>query len=831
MELTTRRILPNRKKAMVVLLTILLFHSLPLVNSTPEIKVVYYPIPINEVELRFDLGDSQLVYRGEIEANVATFKLPAALRGRWAKLRLNGVEVGNVLIPAEGTKAKFSKVVGANMIKGVVVNPKGEPVDALVVAVEKKKESWIIQLLKLFLLPVGIVFFIAGLFIDIIVATTIAFIAPGATVEYLKGAPMARIFSLPLSFSLSREPVTLNYRGSRVVLAFSQGENGFVMEGSKWQLKAVPYLFTVHPRRLLQLSVYGNYTQSEKKIILLYDDLVKEGYLFRQFSPGFSESDSKEIESKPGVTFVKLTMKPSAKISGYVYLERDGESKPLSNVLVAAVGSRGGGYAYTGKDGYFEINSNLEEGEVTVFIAYCRDYAFLGAEGGKWVFLYSVKALTGENVVLKIAPIEKPVLRGRVTFRGKPVENALVYVAAGTSEKPLPGSAAVTGRDGVFSLKLNGAPGDYLLVVKYGEYVVYSGKVSVEEGINELGDVEIYQGYPEDYSIVDVNVILPENIEAPRGVYTVIESEEGTWYWPKYPIPPGRYTIKIFPLSYNVLNCTEYVEKIVEVPSGSLVKYNIRIGYSRKFLENGTIDFKLQIDYKRAVYAYLGARETGVENEVEVVFDIISIWPDISGDVEISVEKDGSQILSQREGYKGVVIKRFRAERPGLYSIYARFEPAGYGRIEVASYYVKWGGEAKASIRFYSKKLKDNTVPAGEYVNFEIVIEDERLVREFNRIGDQISLTYTVYSPDGEIALQRTRQLSSLQFRDGELYLRESLKVGKSGEWRFVVEITGAPYIEYTVIEKTLKVESRWCISTYVLLGVLVLVGLAWRKK
>lgn len=97
------------------------------------------------------------------------------------------------MIPAEGTEAKFSKVVGANMVKGVVVNSKGEPVNALIVAVEKRKESWIIQLLKLFLLPLGIVFFTAGLFIDIIVAATLAFIVP-----------MARIFSPPIFFSFKR---------------------------------------------------------------------------------------------------------------------------------------------------------------------------------------------------------------------------------------------------------------------------------------------------------------------------------------------------------------------------------------------------------------------------------------------------------------------------------------------------------------------------------------------------------------------------------------------------------------------------------------------------
>jgi len=95
-------------------------------------------------------------------------------------------------------------------------------------------------------------------------------------------------------------------------------------------------------------------------------------------------------------------VKPSAKISGYVYLEENGDLKPFPGVLVAAVGRRGGGYTYTGKDGYFEINSNLEEGEVTVFIAYCKDYIFLKAEGNKWSPLYSSKALTEENVIFKL---------------------------------------------------------------------------------------------------------------------------------------------------------------------------------------------------------------------------------------------------------------------------------------------------------------------------------------------------------------------------------------------------------------------------------------------
>jgi len=119
----------------------------------------------------------------------------------------------------------------------------------------------------------------------------------------------------------------------------------------------------------------------------------------------------------------------------------------------------------------------------------------------------------------------------------------------------------------------------------------------------------------------------------------------------------------------------------------------------------------------------------------------------------------------------------------------------------------------------------------GKYVTFEIVIEDERLVKEFNKIGDQVTLFYTVYNPEGEIVLQRTRQLSLMGVRDGELYLRESLKVDKGGEWRFIVEIRGAPYIDDTFIEKTLSVKSRWCISAYALPGVLTLAVLVWRKR
>jgi len=217
-------------------------------------------------------------------------------------------------------------------------------------------------------------------------------------------------------------------------------------------------------------------------------------------------------------------------------------------------------------------------------------------------------------------------LRGRVTFRGKPVENAVVYIAAGAPDKSLPGPAAVTGRDGSFSLKLNGAPG----------------------------------------------------------------------------------------------NCT--------LSTLSLSPLNIK---------------KLK-------------------------------W--------LATILNGS-------------------------------------------------GEAEASIHFHAKNLKDNSVPVGEYVTFEIVIEDERLVKEFNKIGDQVTLFYTVYNPEGEIVLQRTRQLSLMGVRDGELYLRESLKVDKGGEWRFIVEIRGAPYIDDTFNEKTLSVKSRWCITAYALPGVLTLAVLVWRKR
>ena len=61
----------------------------------------------------------------------------------------------------------------------------------------------------------------------------------------------------------------------------------------------MPYLFTIHPRRLLQLSVYGNYTDSERKLMLLHDNLVEEGYLFRHFSPSLSEGNSKEVKAEP----------------------------------------------------------------------------------------------------------------------------------------------------------------------------------------------------------------------------------------------------------------------------------------------------------------------------------------------------------------------------------------------------------------------------------------------------------------------------------------------------------------------------------------------------
>ena len=232
--------LKDRRVATAILLALLLLS--PSIKAKPLYSVTYVSVQPSEAHLICKYDGVRVMYvKGEqVGGRLAFREIRVPPDGLYCELYVDGAYISSLYVNENMTLFEEQRVVGSRIIKGVVVNEKGEAVNALVIGVrETKVTGGLLGLLvKMILLPIEITSFIMGLMYDLVIAFCLGIASPEAGLAYLEASPLTFLFSLPLSITLSRQPIAI--KGGKVALAPSYGKSGFVMEAGTWRLKAFP---------------------------------------------------------------------------------------------------------------------------------------------------------------------------------------------------------------------------------------------------------------------------------------------------------------------------------------------------------------------------------------------------------------------------------------------------------------------------------------------------------------------------------------------------------------------------------------------------------------
>ena len=792
----------------------------------------YIDDEVRDAMLQCDFGSVVLEFRGEVSGSRVVFRdVPVVYSGERCRVVVNGFTVGWVALNGSGVQRfSFSKAVGESVIYGRVVAPGGEPADAVVVAVrERGGGGFLGALLKLFLLPIGVASAVMGLALDIIVGGVAGVVAPWSIGKY--GFPMFRIFSVPLGAAVGSEPIRIS---GDVVLAVSSGERGVVFEGGRWKLKALPAVMLVSPSRVLELGSGKAGKRSEKYVLLFLGDLVERRVLFRNFAPGYSESGQVSVDARGrGVVSATLTLRKSFRVSGRVLLRSGGRLVPVENAVVGVAQGAGGGYGYTGKDGYFEVSTNIGEGVVKVFLLYVPGRAVFKIGKNGWAPLYvrefRLPEQLGEagNVTFVVEPVDAVRITGRVVFGGRPVRGALVYVTPRGSNVIVPGSGAVTGGDGRFSLNLYSVGGEYRVVVEYPVDSVSGWKVfSVDSGRVDVGDVEVY-GWLKGYSIVKVDVGFPRGMVRAYVTPYLVDSKGGV-YVAGVPVPAGRYRVRVDPVSAGKVRFTGAFEREVEVGPGEIVEIRADLGWAEGIPR---VDVVGEVRLRRRVFLVLSVNGDGFSDNVSVALTPVSVGL-LRGVSKVEVYRDGVKVFSKASsegGVKGVVGTR----EPGVYEVRGVFEPEGSGKKVGVSYeYIRWGGKPRVQVSVLKGSAEVDEVYKDDTVDVKVSILDRRLAVAPKEVLGRVRARIRAVNPEGKVVFERVFYLyQAKRVAEGrELHAR--IRLDREGRWVVSVEVAGSPYIEEVGYEKSIVVKQNlgWLAGLLLVVSIVAALVVIYRR-
>ncbi len=819
-----------------VLSILLLFVLLPQLSAGQPIykwSTGYITESIRDAKLVCDLGNIGLNFRGAISGSKVFFRnIPVLYKGEQCKVVVNNVTVGLVTLNQSGLqKFSLSKNIGSSLIHGYVTSPSGEPVDAVIVAIrEAGGGGFLGGLLKLFLIPIGIASMIVGLALDLVVGTIVGIVVPQSIGRY--NFPLFRVFSLPLEVAASSGPIRID---ENTIIAVSSSERGFTFEGSKWRIKAIPAIMLIPPPRVLELGSKKTERPSDKNILVFLDDFIEEGLFFRNFATGYSESDQVVAEAPArGVATVKLVLKESYRVSGYVYLKTGRGLTPIKNAVVAvAQGDGGGGYSYTGEDGYFEVATNVGNGTVKVFLLYVPGYAVFKLGKGGWTPLYIKEFSLPEqlseanNIRFEVEPTKVVKVTGRVVFRGKPVSGALVYISPLKSNVIIPGSGTLTGEDGRFSLELYSTGGEYRVVVEYPVNTVSGWSNFSPKGDSvDVGDIEIY-GWLDSYSIINVDVKLPEGMVRAYTMPYLVDSK-GNIYTAGTPVPAGKYKVKVDPVVLWENKLTSAFQREVEVNPGDIVDIQANLEWLNSIPR---VDIEVDLSLKKTIYLLLTVDGDGFSKQINVALNSLGLRLP-KGSTKLEVYRSDELVFSKAvsgDSVRGTV----ETKEPGVYKIIGLFKPEGYGEGITVSYeYIRWGGKPEVSLQVTKGSSEVEEVEKDDIVTIRVAILDRRLAIAPQDILGTIQARIYVTNPEGKVVFDKTYGLfQAKQTEDGrELYTK--LKLNKEGEWIITVEVVGQPYIEDVVVKKTILVKQNlgWLVGLLLILAIIIVAVVLVKK-